>query len=215
MSTPELTAITVDLAKRDWLRSLPAGAQLGLPRLSEGIEPNRDAELEPADPRMRGWRQYDRRRAVAPGRYPAVDAIDDVEDWDDGALSKPQILVWENPATGELRRCEAAPLTPWTDPWAEDSARILAEIRRRICTCGAADISMCVCRHRITGWTYTDSFWTETIKPLPERKRTRPAQYPMHTRWGRFRNWWWNATHRQPEQVGTAYDNFVDNEEWT
>ncbi|OHU33343.1 hypothetical protein BKG79_22315 [Mycobacteroides chelonae] len=179
-------------------RTTPRQPRLGdrrfdVPKLSESIAPDRIPELVPTDPRMRGWRQYDQKRAIDPQRYGGVDTDGADDTWHGGRL----VLVWEHPVTGELRRCAAAPLDPWTDPWAADNERVLAETRRRMST---------------GGWTYSDAFWTENIKPVPKRKRTLSAQYPMYTRWGRFRSWWWHATHRRPEPVPAA--DCTDDEEW-
>ena len=69
------------------------------------------------------------------------------------------------------------------DPWAADNERVLAEIERRMSS---------------SGWSYSDSFWTENIKPvdIPARRRTLPAQYPAGTWRNRVRDWWWRMTHR-------------------
>ncbi|AYM40337.1 MULTISPECIES: hypothetical protein [Mycobacteroides] len=165
-------------------RSTPAQPRLGelrfdVPELSESITPNRMFELVPTDPRMRGWRRYDRKKAIAPQLYPEARTQGWDETWHGGRL----VLVWEHPVTGELRRCAAAPLEPWVDPWAADNERVLTEIKRRMWG---------------SGWSYTDSFWTENIKPVdaPPRRRTLPAQYPMSTRRSRIRDWWWRVTHR-------------------
>lgn len=153
-----------------------------IPTLSKSLTPNRMPELVPTDPRMRGWRQYDPKKAIAAQRYRGVDVdVHEADDtWHGGRLT----LIWEHPATGELRICAAAPLEPWTDPWTADNERVLAEIRQRT-TNG--------------GWSYSDSFWTETIKPPPAgaaRRRTLPAQYPASTWRNRVRGWWWRMTHR-------------------
>lgn len=183
--------------------------QFEAPILSTAVKPNRRPERVPADPRMRGWRVYNRKTAIAPERYRDVDTHADGD-----------VLVWEHPVTGELRRCEAVNLDIWDDPWREDSERILAEIESRICSCERTfdgepwdDLAPCTCGRRIIGWTYADSFWTEKIQPVPKRQRKLPAQFPMDTRWGRLRSWWWHATHRRPEPVPAA-DSDDDIEEW-
>ncbi|MDO2981370.1 MULTISPECIES: hypothetical protein [Mycobacteriaceae] len=180
------------------------------PILSAAVKPNRRPERVPADPRMRGWRVYNRKTAIAPDRYRDVDTHANGDE-----------LVWEHPVTGELRRCEAVYLDVWDDPWREDTERILAEIKSRICTCDRVidgdswDLGPCTCG-RDQGWSYSEEYWTETIKPVntPKRQRKLPAQYPMHTRWGRFRDRWWRLTHRRPEPAPAPIPDF-DDEEWS
>lgn len=156
------------------------------PELSTSVRPNRMSELVPTDPRMQGWRQYDPKRAINPHRYRGVDTDGDDETWHGGRL----YLVWEHPVTGELRRCAAARLEPWTDPWAADNARVLTEIQKR----GAA------------GWMYSDEFWTARIKPVPKRERKRPAD-PAVTLWGRVKDRWWWMTHpKQKRQLANRMD---------
>lgn len=192
--------------------------------VSVAIPPCRNAELRPADPRMAGWRLYDVRRGGRHAHHYHLDETtksielrwqwfglsDDTEfsvnRCHDGTLRRawyPEQLVWENPSTGELRFCEAEPLTKWTDPWEADNERIETEIARRsTCTCAAAeyaDLGLGWCTCNLPGWSYSDSFWTETIKPLPAgaaRRRTLPAQYPAGTWRNRVRGWWWRMTHR-------------------
>jgi hypothetical protein len=183
----------------------------GLPELSSAVEPNLLPTRVPSDPRMRGWRVYSRKTAIDPERYRGVDT-DAVGD----------VLVWEHPTTGELRRCSAVYLDWWDDPWREDNERIHAEIKRRVCTCKHfvdidgdwGDPAPCECGRHDGRWTYGDSFWTENIKPVPKRRRAVPAQYPMHTRWGRFKDRLWRLTHRRPEPV-PALDPLDDDEDWS
>lgn len=173
-----------------------------VPELSSAVTPNLLSTRVPSDPRMRGWRVYDRKRAIDPERYRGVDTSPTGD-----------VLVWEHPVTGELIRCEAVYLDWWEDPWREDNERILAEIQRRVCICGGArDWGPCSCNR--PGWTYGDAFWTETIKPIPKRQRTVPAQYPMGTRWGRIKDRWWRLTHRRVDPVPTA-DPLDDDEDWS
>lgn len=181
------------------------------PILSTAVKPNRLQERVPADPRMRGWRVYNRKTAIAPERYRNVDT-----------RANGDVLVWEHPVTGELRRCQAVYLDVWDDPWREDTERILAVIESRICMCDRTfdsdtwEQTPCTCGRDQGSWTYSDDFWTENIKPVevPKRHRTLPAQFPMDTRWGRFRSWWWHATHRRPEPVPAADSSDDYDEEW-
>ncbi|WP_078315381.1 hypothetical protein [Mycobacterium sp. D16Q16] len=185
--------------------------QFGTPPLSVAVTPNRLPERVPSDPRMRGWRVYNRKTAIAPERYRGVNT-----------RANGDVLVWEHPLTGELRRCKAVHLDVWDDPWREDSERIATEIKSRICMCDRAldpdtwELASCSCGRDRGSWTYSDDFWTENIKPVdvPKRQRKLPAQYPIHTRWGWFRDRWWRVTHRRPEPVPSVAPDFDDDEEW-
>lgn len=176
----------------------PPGQRFDVPTLSVGVEPDRTSELVPADPRMHGWRLHPPRNAspVKYSRRPANGEWFEEGWWEDVPL------LWEHPVTGEYRRCPAAPLGPWLDPWAEDTRRCLDEVRRRACTCNADQLrrelgldAACSCGDP-TGWNATDTFWFEQHAPVPARRRALPAQYPMSTRRSRLRDWWWRMTHR-------------------
>ena len=77
----------------------------------------------------------------------------------------PTTLVWENPETGELRVCPAQELPEFTDAWAEDTARITAEIAAR-CRCGSGRSDEC------PGWHDEEIDWFEQYQPVSADPRS-------------------------------------------
>lgn len=191
--------------------------QFDAPVFSSTVEVDPRPYLEPLDPRMGGWRLYDPDHAVAPERYllrqgTAQEPLGigvSVYRAPSGIYYKPfsTEILWENPHSGELRFCVARYYAPWREPWQSDNDRISREIQRRTsCICGyteyaAMDLKV-ACYCELPGWSYYEEYWTEVTKPVdvPTPPRTLPAQHPMHTRWGRFRDRWWQLTHRREAQ---------------
>lgn len=180
-------------------KPLPVGVRTAPPILSGSVEPDRVRMLRPTDPRMRGW-QLVVPHGAGPVRYvPRYTGVQRENNWWE------EVLTWER--DGERRTCPAEPLGPWLDPWWNSTKTLTAELKRRVCTCGAADWpggSLCVCAHEVTGWTEYDDIWADPdftrgagvgIAVVTKPARKLPAQYPMSTWRGRFRSWWWHATH--------------------
>jgi hypothetical protein len=71
----------------------------------------------------------------------------------------PADLVWQNPETGELRFCPAQELPRFTDPWADDTARIVAEIAAW-CRCDSGFSGDC------DGWSEDEISWFENHQPV-------------------------------------------------
>lgn len=162
-----------------------ATARLDRECLSRPVRPRGRTLLEPADPRMRGWRMFAPERAVREDAYTDIHhpSFRDLVLWsgsgDDDISIDEQIRIhhlhedrerrylWENPESGEVRECTAKGLPDWTPPWRDADELLRVEIESRTpdipgeLLTKLLDAGFLFDRDQYPGWHYSDEFWTQ------------------------------------------------------